>query len=220
MPSWRVEPGRLTGPWLAYRQTAPDTAPLFHAAGAPRPRQRSGRWHREGENYAQYLALEATGAWCEQIRYEEIRAHARAAEYVRKLWLVYVDEKDIADLSNFEAYDGCGLDPGLAVGEHEPCQLLADELQAAGYRGLLSPCAALAGATNLTLFGERYEKVLRTRPELWANPRPELRLACQLVAEAGPPAELVTETCFKGMEHDGYRDHLREAGLPEPSAPP
>jgi hypothetical protein len=220
VPSWRVEPRRLTGPWFAYRQTAPDTAPLFHAAGEPTPRQRNGRWHHEGDGYAQYLALEATGAWCEQIRYEEIRARARAAEYVRKLWLVYVDEREIADLSTFVAYEECGLDPRLAVGEHEPCQLLAGELQAAGYRGLLSPCAALAGATNLTLFGERYEKVLRTRPEGWANPRPELRLACQLVAEAGPPAELVTETCFKGMEHDGYREHLRGMGLPEPSAPP
>lgn len=220
MPSWRAEPQRLAGSWRAYRQTAPDTAPLFHAAGEPTPCQRSGRWHRKGDGYAQYLALEATGAWCELIRYECIRANARAVEYTRKLWLVHVEEREIADLSRFEDYSACGLDPRLAVGEHEAAQQLADELREAGYRGLLSPSAAFPGGTNLTLFGERYEKVLRTQPELWPNPRPEIRLPCQLLAEAGPPAELVFETCFIGMEHDGYRTHLRENGLPEPASPP
>ena len=50
---------------------------------------------------------------------------------------------------------------------HEEAQALADELRAAGYRGLLSPSAALAGATNLTLFGPRYEKVLLGGLQAW-----------------------------------------------------
>lgn len=220
MPSWRVEPKRAEGAWLAYRQTAPDTAPLFHAAGEPFPSQRSGRWHRQGDGYAQYMALELAGSWCELIRYERIRYSARAAEYIRRLWLIHVEETDIADLSTFAAYAACGLDPRLAVAEHEPCHGLADELRAAGYRGLLSPNAALPGATNLTLFGERYEKVLRTQPELWRNPQPGVRMPCLLVAEAGPPADLVTETCFVGMQHDAYRDYLRANGLSEPASPP
>jgi hypothetical protein len=140
--------------------------------------------------------MEAAGAWCELIRYESIRGGARAAEYTRKLWLVHVEEREIADLASFESYARCGLDPRMAVAEHGACQQLSDELMAAGYRGLLSPCAALAGATNLTLFGQRYEKVLRTSPGQWVNPHPDMRLACSLLAEAGPPIELVTEACL------------------------
>jgi hypothetical protein len=136
------------------------------------------------------------------------------------LWLVYVREHDIANLATFDRYEACGLDPRLAVAEHEPCQLLARELREAGYRGVLSPSAALARATNLTLFGERYEKTLRTRPDHWNNSQPGLRVPCSLVAEAGPPAELITETCFVGFQHDGYRDHLRACSLPAPTLPP
>lgn len=220
VPSWRDEPRRLSGAWSAYRQTATDTAPLYHAAGEPTPSQRAGRWHRQGEGYAQYLALEAPGAWCELIRFENIRANARAVEYSRKLWQIYVEEAEIADLSTFDHYEKCGLNPRLAVAAHEPCQELADELREAGYRGLLSPSAALPGATNLTLFGTRYEKELRTRPEIWENPMPGVRLPCQLVAEAPPPAELVLATCFPGMVHDGYREYLRAVGRQAPSSPP
>jgi hypothetical protein len=199
---------------------ATDTAPLFHAAGEPRPSQPDGRWHREGEGYAQYLALEAAGAWAELIRYERIRAHARAREYERNLWLVHVKESDIADLRSFAHYTDCGLDPRIAVGEHAHAQVLAEELRAAGFRGLLSPSAALSGATNLTLFGERYEKILLTSPERWVNPQPEVRLACNLVASAAPPPQLITQTCFVGFEHDAYREYLKEAGLPAPNGTP
>jgi hypothetical protein len=85
---------------------------------------------------------------------------------------------------------------------------------------VLSPSAALAGATNLTLFGARYEKVLLGGLASWPNPRPELRVACSLVAEAHPPEQLITETVFAGMEHDGYRAWLREHGRPGPPDAP
>lgn len=220
MPSWRTRPASVSGRWLAYRQVATDTAPLFHAAGEPYPSQPSGRWHREGEGYAQYLALEAAGAWAELIRFERIRAHARSRQYERNLWLVFIDESNIADLRSFDLYTHCGLDPRIAVGEHAEAQVLAEELRIAGFRGLLSPSAALPGATNLTLFGERYEKILLTSPENWVNPEPEVRLPCNLVALAAPPPHLITQTCFRGMDHESYRDYLRHSGLPTPSGPP
>jgi hypothetical protein len=218
--NWQTEPSKVSKQWLAYRQVDTESAALFHAAGEPVPSQPDGRWHRQGEGYAQYLALEAPGAWAELIRYERIRSHARGQEYVRRLWLAFVDETDIADLSTFEDYVECGLDPRLAVGEHEDSQKLADALRSAGFRGLLSPSAALPGATNLTLFEERYEKVLLTNPENWQNPQCGLRIPCSLVAEAPPPIELITSVCFRGMEHDGYRQFLREHTLPAPSSPP
>ena len=114
-------------------------------------------------------------------------------------------ETEIADLSTFDAYQGCGLDPGIAVGDHRQSQALADELRAAGYRGLLSPSAALAGATNLTLFGERYERVMLGGLDRWPNPRPDLFVPCSLVVDGGPPVQLLQQTTFEGMPHPGYR---------------
>jgi hypothetical protein len=218
--SWQVEPQRLKRSWFAYRQVAPETAPLFHSAGERAPSQRGGRWHTEGKGYAQYLALEPTGAWAELVRYERIRARVRASAYIRRLWWIYVEEREIADLSTFAKYKACGLDPRIAVGAHADSQVLAEELRTAGFRGVLSPNAALRDVTNLTLFGERYEKVVATSPDQWRNPNPDLRLACHLAAEGNPPLELVTSTTFEGMEHDGYRDYLREHGLPLPTGVP
>lgn len=201
--SWRTEPARLTGTWWAFRQVAPDWPPLYHAAGEPLPSQRSGRWHRQGQGYAQYLALEPLGAWAELVRYEGIRTPARAAEYRRRLWLACVREREIADLSTFDRWHACGLDPAAAVSGHEVCRDIADDLRAAGYRGVFAPSAALAGATNLTLFGARYEKVLVHGLEAWANPQPDLRVPCTLVAQGGPPDVLLTETVFADVTHEG-----------------
>ncbi len=203
------EPARLRGEWHCYRQVSPDWPPLYHAAGEPVPTQDSGRWHRLGEGYVQYLALEPLGAWAELVRYEGIRGHTRAEQYRRRLWLVFVREHEIADLRTFEHYEACGLDPRIAVGPHADAQSLADRLRVAGYHGVLSPSAALVGATNLTLFGPRFEKVLLGGLDSWANTHPGLKLPCSLVVEGNPPEQLVTETVFADMEHDGYRDWLR-----------
>ena len=199
---------------------SPDWPPLYHAEGEPLPTQESGRWHRQGAGYAQYKTLEPLGAWAELVRYEGIRTHDRAGTYRRRLWLLYVTEHDIADLSTFDCYEECGLDPRTAVGKYTDSQELADELRAAGFRGVLSPSAALVGATNLTLFGPRFEKVMLGRPELWPNPRPELWVPCALVAEGAPPVQLIEQTVFEDMRHPGYREWLQAKGLPEPPGVP
>ena len=209
MASWRVEPRAVSGAWTCFRQVSPDWPPLYHNAGAPAPDQESGRWHRIGEGYAQYLSLAPLGAWAECARYYSLRSAAHAREMRRNLWLVFVRETRIADLSTFDRYDACGLDPAIAVGDHAPGRALGDELRAAGYRGVLSPSAALPGVTNLTVFGERYEKVLLTDPAAWRNPDADAWLPCQRVVEEAPvPVELCTETVFKTKQHEGYRTWL------------
>jgi hypothetical protein len=218
--SWQVEPDRLSGEWSCYRQVSPEWAPLYHAAGEPAPSQSSGRWHRLGEGYAQYAALEPLGAWAELVRYEGIRSNTRADEYRRLLWLLFVREHDIADLSTFDRYEVCGLDHRIAVGSHNDSQALAGELRAESFRGVLSPSAALVGATNLTLFGARFEKVLLGGLDRWANPQPDVRVPCSLVVEGNPPGQLIVETTFEDMEHDGYRNWLRANGKPEPPGVP
>jgi RES domain-containing protein len=219
--SWLIEPPRVAGEWQCFRQVSPKFPALFHAAGEPLPSQESGRWHVEGEGYAQYLALSPLGAWAELVRYYSIRSEDLAREQLRNLWLVLVRESKIADLATFDKWESCGLDPRDAVDKHMACQALGRELLTAGYRGVLSPSAALPGVANLTLFGERYERVLGGGLDTWKNPDPNVFLPCERVAEdASPPVELLAETCFLDGPHLGYRTYLSDQGLPMPSGTP
>ena len=198
-------PRAVAGEWTCFRQVSPEWPPLYHNAGVPLPDQESGRWHRKGEGWAQYLALAPLGAWAECARYFSLRSEKQARELRRNLWLVFVRERDIADLSSFDDYVRAGVDPQTAIGDHAHSQELADELRNHGFRGVLSPSAALPGVTNLTLFGERYEKTLLTDPRTWENPDEDAWLPCQIVARAAPvPPELCTETVFIGKPHESY----------------
>lgn len=170
--------------------------------------QESGRWHVEGEGVAQYLALSADGAWAERCRYASIRDHTRRLEERRHLWQMQIVEYDIADLSTWDRYVDCGLDPWLSVGAHTDAWGLARDLRAAGYRGVLSPSAALdaPGAVNLTLFGERIEHhVNGPMPAPEANPRPELYIQTLLITETGSPTTWAMQhTSYETGAHHEY----------------
>ena len=202
MPSWTSRPAALAGRWVAYRHVAQGVPPLWHGAGSTTLRQESGRWHREGESLVQYLALSSDGAWAERVRYESLRTEADRSADHRSLWLLRVSADQIADLSTFDKWEACGLDPEIAVGEHADSQALASELRRSGYRGVLAPSAALdvVGAINLTVFGGRIEHRIEGAP-----------LPDAPVDEHGPwlPAILLTDrgapTRF-AMERACYRD--------------
>ena len=202
---WSTPPERVSGEWTAYRHTDRRFPPLWYGAGAATLRQESARWHQEGAGVAQYLALSVNGAWAERCRYAHIRDDRRRLEDRRSLWQLQVVEHDLADLSSFDAYAACGLDPALAIGPHPACWPLADELVAAGYRGVLSPAAAydVPGAINLTLFGERVEALTYgAMPPAANNPRPDVFLATVLVTDAGAPtAYAMHHTCYDGDHH-------------------
>lgn len=201
MASWTSRPRAVAGRWVAYRHGARGVPPLWFGAGETTLRQESGRWHREGEAFVQYLALSSDGAWAERVRYDAIRTEARRLAEDRCLWQLRVSAERIADLSTFDAWEACGLDPEIAIGDHAASQALASELRRAGYRGVLSPSAALdvAGAVNLSLFGGRIEQHVR------GTPLPE-----RAVVEDGPwvPVVLLTDrgspTPF-AMDHTCYR---------------
>lgn len=206
MPSWTSEPEALAGRWVAYRHVAGGVPPLWTGAGSTTLRQESGRWHREGESLVQYLALSSDGAWAERVRYESIRTEVRRRREHRSLWQLRVSADGIADLSTFDKWEACGLDPAIAVGDHADSQSLASELRRARYRGVLSPSAALdvAGAVNLTLFGARVEHHIEGEP-LPEDPVGGVNapwLPAILLTDRGAPTPFAMErTCYRTAQH-------------------
>ncbi len=205
MPSWTSSPRAVSGRWIAYRHVGQGVPPLWNGAGRTTLRQESGRWHREGESLAQYLALSSDGAWAERVRYEKIRTEERRLKSERSLWQVLVAADGIADLSTFDAWEACGLDPEMAVGDHEPCQALASELRRAGYHGVLSPSAALdhGGAVNLTLLGGRVEHRIEGEPLPDEPVEPNGRwLPVVLLSDKATPTRFAMErTCYIADDH-------------------
>jgi hypothetical protein len=213
---WSRPPERVRGVWRAYRHTSQRFPPLWYGGGATSLYQESGRWHRAVRDVAQYLALSSNGAWAERCRYAAIRDDRRRLEERRRLWELQVCEHDIADLRTFDHYVACGLKPELAVGAHAHAWPLADELRAAGYRGVLSPAAAYdqPGAINLTLFGERIEaQEYGAMPDPTANPRPDTFIPAILMADAGSPTEYaMRHTCHQDAFHHTFAAWRAAAG--------
>jgi RES domain-containing protein len=205
--SWAHEPTRLSERFTAFRQVADGFPPFWHPGSIRRPTpQPPARWHRQGEGYAQYCSLETDGCWSELVRWEAIRSEADRQEYRSKLWQLWPEETDIADLASFDTITACGLDPAIFVDDdRRPCQAIADELRAAGYRGLLSPSASLPGVTNLTLFDARRE--LFARPGSTPNIRPDLYVHVNLAADLSPPpAHILGIVRYYGDPHLGYEE--------------
>jgi RES domain-containing protein len=206
VPSWAAEPAAAAGRWIAYRHVADGVPPLWHGVGGTTLRQESGRWHREGESLVQYLSLSSDGAWAEYVRYEHIRVEARRRRARRSLWQLRVCADGIADLSTFDKWEACGLDPAIAVGHHADSQALASELRRAGFRGVLSPSAALdvAGAVNLTLFGGRIEHHVegRSLPEEPVGGANAPWLPAILLTDHGAPTRFAMgRTCYRDGRH-------------------
>jgi RES domain-containing protein len=205
--SWEHEPDRLSGEWVAYREVGDRFPTFWHPGSHRRPTEEpSARWHRQGEGYAQYCSLETDGAWAEFVRFEGIRTEDDRIEYRARLWQLWITETDIADLSTFDKIAACGLDPAIFVDDdHSACQALADELHAAGYRGLLSPSASFPGVTNITLFGARRE--LPGHPRLVPNYRPDVYVHVNLAADlSAPPEHVLRVTRYYGDPHLGYEE--------------
>jgi hypothetical protein len=222
MPRWSAAPARTRFRGPTFRQVDPVWPPLFHDAGTSSPGQASGRWHRRGEGFAQYLALVPYGAWAECSRYFGLRSETDAQETRRNLWMVFVDSPAIADLSSFDKWDACGLDPAIGVdSDHTASQALADDLRGAGFRGVLSPSASLPDALNLTLFGQRLESVVRRDIDSWDNPDPKVWLpVLPVVQEAGVPVDLCTDTVWINHPHPSYRAWMKSKGKRVRSAHP
>ncbi len=203
--SWDSKPSAVTGPWFCYRQTSPDLTALYADARVEAPSQDSGHWNDLGVNFAQYMSLQPMGSWAELARHENIRK-GQQAETVRKLWLLYVADERVADLSSFDHYESCGLDPEMAVSsEYSRTHLLRYELEDAGFSGVLSPSAAHSTAINLTLFGERRAREVSGSLEAWPNHFPSDWIPAQLLADNAPlPAVVLDQAVYLDETHPSY----------------
>jgi hypothetical protein len=192
---------RISCTWTACRQAGTGFPPLWlpplRSHSKPQP---SGRWHNEGECYAQYFALGEDASWAELIRYEGIRTEAQRRHLRFRLWRMAIEEWDIADLATFDIIQASGLIPAEFVNDdHTYCRELATELRAAGFRGILAPSAAYPGATNLTLFGARRECKVDEKNRL-----PDHYIGCHLVADrAAPPPHVLDKTRYYEEPHQG-----------------
>jgi hypothetical protein len=146
----------------------------------------------KGLGYAQYMSLREDGAWAEFVRAAHVTGPDVAAGKLRHMWGCHVFDEDIADLRTPATAAVADIDPEVLVGSHEPCQEIAAQLVDWGYRGVLSPNAALEGVVNLTLFGPRHENHLtlgdRFDPRYVSRDVVEVRL---IRPGAQPPNELI-----------------------------
>lgn len=162
--------------------------------------------------------MSPAGAWAELIRYLHLRTPDAVVEQRRSLWQVHVRLDDIADLSTFDHWEGCGLDPAHAISDdHSPCQAIADWLTGNSYSGLLAPSAALPGSANLTIFGERYEHITLDDPGGLRARDSDVWLPVALAAAgAHPPHDLVTRARYVGQPHGGFDDWQGARRSPTP----
>jgi RES domain-containing protein len=166
------------------------------------PNRRDGRWNTAGHGCTQYFCLDAEAPYAEKLRAENLRTEAAAATYRCILWQARVDEGAVVDYGTFEKAEASGFPAeALVEDDHERCQGEAQWLMSHNVRGLLSPCAALPGSVNLTLFGARVEADWATRTRLASM------LPVQRLAEGSPPRSLSRRVCFFGQAHAGLVEY-------------
>jgi len=163
------------------------------------PNRRDGRWNVAYTGCTQYFCLDAEGPYAEMLRAENLQTEQEAATYSVVLWQLLVDEGAIVDYSSFEKAEAAGFPADALVDDdHARCRAEATRLQALGATGVLSPCAALPGSVNLTIFGPRVPIAWGERVTL-ASMIPHQRLA-----RGSAPAGLVGRVRFYGTRHAGF----------------
>lgn len=189
---------------VAFRYSDYDT-PLW-----VRPNTEDGRWHRARTEPTQYLCLSPDGCWADLIRRENLRTEIDVALIRMPLWVLKINEERIADYGTFEKAEAAGFPPDALIDEDwERCQAEAGRLKDLGFRGVLSPAAALPGETALTLFGGRYAVDWDKEPGLVsATP-------AKVVAVGAPPTGLVERVRFRSEQHDAYTAYAVARGRRE-----
>lgn len=193
-------PPRVAFEDVAFRWSSYDT-PLW-----ARPNRTAQRWNRAGEGPTQYLSLSTDGAWAELIRAEELRSPGDVRAVSMPMWVLRIRETHIADYRTFERAEAAGFPPDALVDDdRERCRAEGTRLRASGFRGVVTPSAAMPDCMNLTLFGSRLAVD-------WECPD-EKRLASfvpvKQMAVGHPPDGLLDQVRHRGTTHRGYAAYRR-----------
>jgi hypothetical protein len=125
------------------------------------PNSGEGRFHRAGQDTAQYLSLHPLGPAAEMLRHN-IGPDGDPDDVVLNLWAAVVDIDDVTrvDFADCEVY-GHTVDE-LVGDDYKPTQAFGDAVRASRATAMVVPSAALPGTHNLIVFGVRL-----LHPFLW-----------------------------------------------------
>jgi len=139
------------------------------------------------------MSLDSEAPFAEILRHEDLRTEEAASHYSSTIWQAHIDEAMVVDYSTYELAETAGFAVDALVGDDlERCQAEALWLMDRGARGVLSPSAALPGATNLALFGARVGVKWGTTAGLASA------IPVQRVTRGHPPAGLTARVRYIG----------------------
>lgn len=190
---------------VGYRWADYDT-PLWAS-----PNRVAGRWHRVGDDPTQYWCMHPAGPWAEYLRAQGISQPSDADEIASRTWAAtFVLADDAVARVTFENAPDWGIDAERLVDDdYTTCQDLGRKLRRS-HDALIVPSAALAGTSNLVLFGPRVISPYGAPPV-----DPELDIPSAPTSDRGrPPAALLDLVRHKGTAHLSLV--AWRAGAPEP----
>lgn len=147
-----------------------------------RSNTRAGRWNEVGDGPTQYWSLTSDAAWAELIRAKDLYTEQELEMVRMPIWACRIPAVGLLDLHDATTLEGCGLTPGdLVADDWRACQQTAPILRAEA-PGIITPCVALDGHANVTLFGPRRAIDWRTKPALVSTVP-----ACKVAVGRPPP---------------------------------
>ncbi len=150
-------------------------------------RQPAGRWHREGEGPAHYIADTPDGAWAEFLRHEEITDPDDLPTIRRQLWAI--------DFGDAPA-EPVRLPAAVLLGGLETyarCQQEAAALRRGGHTRIVAPSAALkpGGARGVRVHNGVHPAPFRDGRVFVVFGPPDALIGWIAATAGWPPADLL-----------------------------
>lgn len=137
-----------------YRQTGVDI-PAFPP---DRPASASARYHRAGESWPLYAALDAPTVWAEWS--VVTRGAIRPEDETRCLWELDVNDLPVLDLRVPDVREAMGVSEEELTGPRERAQQLGRRARRMGALGIVAPSAAHRGHWSLVVFRGGFQAVM------------------------------------------------------------
>lgn len=165
------------------------------------PNRQAGRWNEAGSGATQYIALHPLASWAEYLRWHDLRDSEAVSQLRLAVWAIRVIVEEVYEI-RYDNASRVGLQAEeLVADDWSACQAAARRLWAdrAAPRVLETPSAALPGARNIVILGERVAVPYAFEPV------DSIDLPAGLAAAAGrPPKSLVDLVRYRGEAHPEF----------------